>query len=45
MEDLWKNQHDQVPGAVAGPAGAIAVLGSQLVDTIMEKHKQPPDVS
>jgi len=45
MEDLWKNQHGQVPGAVAGPAGATAVLGSQLVDTIMEKHKQPPDVS
>ena len=34
MEDLWKNQ-----------PGATAVLGSQLVDTIMEKHKQPPDVS
>ena len=45
MEDLRKSQHDQVPGAVAGPAGATAVLGSQLVDTIMEKHKQPQDVS
>ena len=34
MEDLWKNQ-----------PGATAVLGSQLEDTIMEKHKQTQDVS
>ena len=45
MGALWKSQHDESPGAIAGPAGATAVLGSQLVDTIMEKHKQPPDVS
>ena len=45
MEVLWKSQHDEFPGTVAGPAGATAVLGSQLVDTITEKHKQPPDVS
>ena len=47
MGALWKSQHDEPPGAtcIAGPAGATAVLGSELVDTITEKHKQPPDVS
>ena len=45
MGALWKSQRDEPPGAIAGPAGATAVLGSELVDTITEKHKQPPDVS
>ncbi len=46
MDDLWKSQCEPGPCGVSEPAtAATAALGQQLVDTITEKHKQPPDVS
>ncbi len=45
MGVLWKSRCDELPGDIAGSAAATVILGPQLVHTIMEKDKQPPDVS
>lgn len=45
MDALWKSRGEELPGALTGTPAATAILGPQLVDTILEKHKQPPDVS
>lgn len=48
LEELWKT--DQASGSETGDLGstcatATNVLGEELVDTITQKHKLPPDVS